>query len=236
MKPWEILSDSVTAAGTRLTLWRRDRLYVIKVDGRDLMASDAHGSEEAMAALACHGLEREDQPRVLVGGLGMGFTLRAVLDALSPAARVTVAELSPELAAWNRGPLALLAGRPLDDPRVALSLGDVGELLRASRAAWHAVLLDVDNGPVALTPGNETLYTVAGLEVARRALRPMGRLVVWSAFDDRGFTHRLRQAGFRPSVEHARSRGKRGGRRHTLFLGVARPSSEVPSYPGRSRD
>jgi spermidine synthase len=227
LKPWEILAESSTAAGTRLTLWRRDRLYVIKVDGRDLMASDAHGSEEAMATLACQGLGREEQPRVLVGGLGMGFTLRATLDRLPAASVVTVAELSPELAAWNRGPLAPLAERPLEDPRVELHIGDVGELLRSSRAAWHAVLLDVDNGPVAITPGNESLYTVAGLEFAHRALRPGGRLVVWSAFDDRGFTHRLRQAGFRPSVAHARSRGKRGGRRHTLFLGIARPATDL---------
>jgi spermidine synthase len=180
---------------------------------------------------------------VLVGGLGMGFTLRATLDLLPPDATVVVAELVPAVAEWNRGPLGPLARHPLADPRVRLELCDVADLLRANPGAFDAVLLDVDNGPKAFTArGNAGLYDDRGVAAARAALRPEGTLAVWSAWDDRHFEHRLRHGGFTVEVERVRGRGKQGGPRHTLFLAeasaghVARPravSESVRRTSGR---
>ena len=159
-------------------------------------------------------------PRVLVGGLGMGFTLRATLDHLPAAASVVVAELLPAVVEWNRGPLGPLAGHPLKDRRVRVELGDVAAALRSSVDAFDAVLLDVDNGPAAFaTSGNAALYNDAGLAAARTSLKKEGVLAVWSARDDRKFEQRLRYAGFRVEVERVRGRLKKGGPKHTIFIG-----------------
>jgi spermidine synthase len=185
------------------------------------MSSRMHGSEEAMATLACGRLHTVAAPRVLVGGLGMGFTLRATLDLLPRDASVVVAELVPAVVEWHRGPLGALAGHPLKDKRVAVEVGDVGATLRASRAQFDAVLLDVDNGPAAFTAShNQGLYDDRGLAAARAALRVGGMLAVWSAWDDRKFEQRLRYGGFSVTVERMRARLKKGGPRHTVFLGV----------------
>ena len=219
MKPWELLGETRTPDGTLMALTRRGGEYVIHADGKSLMSSRMHGSEEALATFGCRGLAGRPEPRVLIGGLGMGFTLRGALDLLPPGASVVVAELVPEVAAWNRGPLGPLAGHPLRDARVRLELRDVGAVLRASTAAFDAVLLDVDNGPSAFTArDNAGLYADGGIAAAREALAPGGTLAVWSAREDRGFEHRLRYAGFSVEVERVRGRLTRGGPRHAIFL------------------
>lgn len=227
MRPWELLGEARTPDGRLMALTRRGGEYVIHADGRSLMSSRMHGSEEALARSGCRGLARSAQPRVLIGGLGMGFTLRATLDALPSEASVVVAELVPAVVEWNRGPLGALAGHPLADRRVRLELADVAAVLRASQGAFDAVLLDVDNGPSAITTeSNVGLYDDRGLAAARTALRPEGTLAVWSAREDRKFEQRLRHAGFRVAVERVRGRGKRGGPRHVVFLASAPPASD----------
>ncbi len=187
-------------------------------NGRSLMSSRMHGSEQALATLALVDVPA-DSPCVLVGGLGMGFTLRATLDRLPPTATVVLAELLPAVVAWNRGPLGPLAGHPLQDSRVELELADVAEVLRANRGRFDAVLLDVDNGPDAFTAGtNAGLYDNRGIAAARDALTASGVMAVWSAWEDRRFEQRLRYAGFTVRVERVRGRLKRGGPKHTIFL------------------
>lgn len=219
MKPWEVLGETKTPDGTAMSLTRRDSEYVILAGGKSLMSSLMHGSEEALATLTCPRLREIEEPRVLIGGLGMGFTLRATLDLLPADARVSVAELVPGVVEWNRGPLGPLAGHPLKDTRVQVVGGDVIDVLSSSRDAFHAILLDVDNGPRAFTAeANTGLYGDRGLAAARAALKEDGVLAVWSAWDDRKFVQRLRYARFDVTVEHVRGRLKKGGPHHTIFL------------------
>jgi spermidine synthase len=219
----ELLGQTRTPEGTDLTLTRRDREYVILANGQPLMSSRMHGSEEALATSACRDVRTRERARVLVGGLGMGFTLRATLDVLPPDAEVVVAELLPTVVEWNRGPLGPLAGHPLKDRRVRIELADVADMLRASVGRFDAVLLDVDNGPVPFTASNNAgLYDNGGLAAAHAALTNNGVLAVWSAWEDRKFEQRLRYCGFIVEVEHVRGRLKKGGPRHVLFLGHKR--------------
>jgi spermidine synthase len=221
MKPWELLGRTRTPEGEDMTLMRQDTEYVILANGRSLMSSRMHGSEEALATLACRRLRAVEAPRVLVGGLGMGFTLRATLDLLSADATVVVAELVPAVVEWHRGPLGPLAGHPLKDRRVVVEVGDVGATLRAREEQFDAVLLDVDNGPSAFTASrNSGLYDDRGVAAARAALKAGGTLAVWSAWEDRKFEQRLRYGGFTVTVERMRARLKKGGPKHTVFLGV----------------
>jgi spermidine synthase len=218
MKPREVLDRTTTPDGRRLELAREGVHYVIRVDGVALMSSAAHGSEEAMARVAAEALGARPGARVLVGGLGLGFTLRAALDAF-PDATVTVAELLPPLVGYNRGALADLARRPLDDPRVRLFEGDVRVPLGAG--GWDAVLLDVDNGPEAFTTSaNASLYDDAGAALLARALAPGGVLVVWSAGPSPAFERRLRRAGLACDTRRARARDRKGAT-HTLFVARA---------------
>jgi spermidine synthase len=215
-----LLGQSSTPDGVELSLTRRDREYVILAAGKSLMSSRMHGSEEALAMLACRAARTRPEPSVLIGGLGMGFTLRAALDLLPADATVVVAELVPAVVEWNRGPLGPLAEHPLKDRRVRIEVGDVAGTLRASRGRFDAVLLDVDNGPAAFTASHNTgLYDDQGLAAAKAALTPGGVLAVWSAWDDRRFEQRLKHAGFTVEVERVRGRLKKGGPRHTIFLG-----------------
>jgi spermidine synthase len=203
-----------------MTLTRRDNEYVILAAGLSLMSSRMHGSEEALATFTCRRIRTLERPCVLVGGLGMGFTLRATLDLLPPDATVVVAELVPAVVAWNRGPLGPLAGYPLKDRRVMVEEGDVALTLRSSPSRFDAVLLDVDNGPSAFTAShNAALYDDRGLANARQALKAGGVLAVWSAREDRRFEQRLRYGGFTVEVERVRGRLKKGGPRHIIFLG-----------------
>ena len=221
MKPWELLGEAETPEGGAMRLTVRDGEFVILVDGKTLMSSRLHGSEEALATAACQPLGQLEHPNVLVGGLGMGFTLRATLDLLPPAATVTVAELMPAVVEWNRGPLACLAGQPLDDGRVQLEIGDVGGILRQSHNRFDAILLDVDNGPTAFTATtNHSLYDNEGVAAAYACLSKPGVLAVWSAWDDRKFEHRLRFHGFSVLVDRVRARLQKGGARHTIFLAL----------------
>ncbi len=220
MKPWDLLGEACTPAGDTLTLMRRDKELVILANGRSLMSSRMHGSEEALATFACARARTRTSPVVLIGGLGMGFTLRATLDLLAGDATIVVAELLAAIVEWNRGPLGELAGLPLADPRVHVEVADVAATLRANPGRFDAVLLDVDNGPAAFTsPANAGLYSDGGLAAIRAALTPQGVLAVWSAWDDRRFEQRLRYGGFTVRVERVRARLKKGGPRHTIFLG-----------------
>ena len=220
MIPWETLGRAQAPDGAELVLCRRGDEFVIRVGGRDLMSSRMHGSEEELARRACAGLGAG--ARVLVGGLGLGYTLRAALDALPAGASVTVCELVPAVVEWNRGPLAPLAGQPLEDPRVTVEVVDVGAVIRRPGKRWDAILLDVDNGPVALTRrANHVLYGATGLSVAKAALRLGGVLAIWSASPDDAFVARLHRAGFEVTVDTVPARGRAGGSRHTLFFGRA---------------
>ena len=219
MIPWrEIGRASALGEDAPLILLQHDREFVIRIGPHALMSSAAHGSEEALAGLALDSLAPRARARVLIGGLGMGFTLAAALRRLPPDAELVVAELFPAVVAWNRGPLAHLADRPLDDPRVTVREGDVVGMIREQAAAFDAILLDVDNGPDGLTrASNDRLYSPDGLRAAWRALRAKGVLGVWSVAPDRAFGRRLVDAGFDMKEVTARARGSKGGR-HTLWL------------------
>ena len=210
MKPRETLATATTPDGSRFELQRHDGNYVIHADGYDVMTSYSHGSEDAMMSLACP-TPRADAC-ILIGGLGMGYTLAATLDLLPPGGSVVVSELIPEVVEWNRGSLGPLAGHPLDDPRTDLVVGDVAHVIRDSKSRFDAVLLDVDNSPDSFTLAqNSRLYTPEGLATAHRSLRPRGALSIWSAGTAGTFERRLRAAGFAASTHPVRGRGKRGG-------------------------
>jgi spermidine synthase len=192
--PWKPLGRATLPDGELVLLQRGDEL-VLRMRGVELMTSRSHQSEELLASLTCAGLP--PQAHVLICGLGMGFTARAALDALGPDGKLTIAELVPEVVAWNHGPLAHLAQHPLDDPRVTVRVEDAAAVIRGPQAVFDAILLDVDNGPEAFTsPTNAALYSERGLERAFAALRPGGRLGVWSVADSPSFTGRLQHAGF----------------------------------------
>ena len=220
MIPRLLLDATPLPGGGELKLFRRGEEFSITLGGNELMNSRKSGSEEALAELGCAALAGRAKPRVLIGGLGMGFTLRAALAVLGPDAEVTVAELVPAVVAWARGPMAHLHAGSLDDRRVTIAEGDVAPLMSA-RAAWDAILLDVDNGPDALTiEANDGLYSAAGLAAARMALRPRGVLAIWSAAPDTAFTNRVRRAGF--VVEEHRARAARGkGGHHLIWIAHA---------------
>jgi len=221
----EILGQTLTPDGTDMKLTRRGSEYIILANGKSLMSSRMHGSEEALATLACRRAATLEQPCVLVGGLGMGFTLRATLDFLPPDAIVVIAELVPAVVEWNLGPLGTLAGHPLKDKRVRVDVGDVAVTLSSSPGQFDAVLLDVDNGPAAFTtPENAGLYDDRGLAGTWAALKTGGVLAVWSARNDRKFEQRLRYGGFAVEVERVRGRLKKGGPHHVIFLGHKSPS------------
>jgi spermidine synthase len=220
VKPLELLGQALSRDGTVLKLIRRSDEYIILANGKSLMSSRMHGSEEALATFACQKARKLSQPTVLIGGLGMGFTLRATLDLLPQEATVVVAEIVPEVVDWNRGPLGSLAGQPLEDERVRVVVDDVAITLGSQRGQFDAVLLDVDNGPTALTAeNNDWLYDDRGISAAFAALKMDGVLAVWSAHENRKFEQRLRHGRFAVEIEHVRGRLKNGGPRHTIFLG-----------------
>jgi spermidine synthase len=218
MIPWRSLGQAaVPGEDAPLLLFQRGDEFAIRIGAKALMSSLAHGSEEALGERVCARIADRSGARVLIGGLGMGFTLAASLKQLGPTARVVVAELIPAVIEWNRGPLAHLAGYPLADPRVSVHEGDVSGPIRTSHAAFDAILLDVDNGPNGLTRAtNDWLYSIAGLRSALVALREGGVFGVWSVQPDPAFTRRLAQAGFEAEEEVVRARRTKGGR-HTLW-------------------
>jgi spermidine synthase len=220
MISWQLFdSAQIPGENGNLHLYQRGGEFSIRVDGSELMNSRVHGSEDAMAELACARIASLSCPRVLIGGLGMGYTLAAALNRLGAESRVMVAELVPAVVAWNRGPLAALAGHPLDDDRVTVRECDVAQILQTEHRAYDAILLDVDNGPKGLTrKGNDRLYIRTGLDAIFAALRPAGVFALWSASPNRAFTRLLRKAGFDVDEEHVRARGPRGGGYHTIWI------------------
>jgi spermidine synthase len=224
MLPWiEIDRADIPGDGGELRLKSRGQEFSIMLGSNELMNSRLSGSEEALASLARDALGERARPAFLIGGLGMGFTLRAALSVLPPDAEVTVAELVPAVVRWARGPMASVFNGCLDDARVSIHDGDVGACIRAGKSAYDAILLDVDNGPDGLTrPSNDRLYDHAGLGAAHDALRPGGVLAVWSSGPDPRFTRRLKESGFEAEAVPARANGRRGGARHVIWLAVRR--------------
>jgi len=220
--PWVFLDKAQVPDGGELRLMRRGAEFSIKLGQNELMNSRLSGSEQALATLTCRRIQAVDRPRMLIGGLGMGFTLRAALAVLPPKAEVVVAELVPSVVTWARGPMAEIFGDSLTDPRVVVREVDVSELIRSERAGFDAILLDVDNGPEGLTrESNNALYSGAGLSAARAALRPGGVLAVWSSGPDARFTRRLSKVGFEVNEVPIRANGPRGGARHMVWIAQA---------------
>ncbi len=224
MVPWEHLgSTTVPGDGRELRLYRRGDEFSIRIGNVELMNSRIYGSEDALAELGCEHLADRERAHVLVGGLGMGYTLARVLTRVGKQAIVVVAELVPAVVSWNRNEMAGLNGPALEDGRVTVKEVDVSTLIRAAKKEFDAILLDVDNGPDALTSkSNGRLYSLTGLRAAREALRPGGVLAVWSAGDDHAFTRRLQKAGFDAEARRVRARGKAGGSRYIVW--IARPA------------
>jgi spermidine synthase len=222
VQPWRIVDRARAPDGSEVVLANRDEEWVVRMGGHVLMSSRTHGSEEALASLALKNLEA---PRtILVGGLGLGFTLRAVLDRVPVDARVIVADLVPELAAWNRGPVAHLAGHPLSDARVRLQIGDVAGRIAEATRAFDAILLDVDNGPSSLVDAeNDQLYGQRGVRACLDALKHGGVLAVWSAGPDQRYIERLERAGFATEVHSVSARKRAGGVRHVILIGRKTP-------------
>ena len=219
--PWSLLDTAkIPNPGGELRLFQRGKEFSINLGARgELMNSRAHDSEEALATESCKRIAKRPKARVLIGGLGMGYTLAAALKQLQPDAEVTVAELMHAVIGWNRGPLADLAGRPLEDPRTHVHQGDVAKLLQRPRNGFDTILLDVDNGPEGLTSDdNDWLYSADGLNTSYQALRRGGILGVWSAGPDRGFTHRLNKIGFRVDVHTVNAHRGRNSPKHTLWF------------------
>lgn len=235
MIPWSIIDTArIPGESTELRLKRRGTEFSIMLGTIELMNSRLSGSEEALAEMSCQKIQSRQRPRVLIGGLGMGFTLRAALANLAADAQITVAELLPAVVAWARGPLAEVFGDSLADPRVIIRQVDVVDLVRSGRSTYDAILLDVDNGPEGLTRrSNDRLYDMAGLSAAGAALNPGGVLGVWSSAPDRDFTHRLHRAGFTVEVIKVRANGTRGGARHVIWIATKRDRSHPTPPPDR---
>jgi spermidine synthase len=223
MKVRELLATAKVPGGEELRLFRRDRDFMIVLDRNELMNSRMSGSEEQLATLTCERLKNRSTPRLLIGGYGMGFTLRAALAVLPATASVVVAELVPDIIAWARGPMAVLTAGCLDDPRVKVVEDDVAAVIAAARGTYDAILLDVDNGPDGLTrAANDGLYSPLGLEAAKAALVREGILAIWSAASDPAFTRRLGAAGFAVDTMQVRARSNGKGAQHVIWLAEKR--------------
>ena len=237
-----ILIDTVEIPGEskKLSLYRRGSEFSISIGAHELMNSRANGSEKALAELACRKLSNRLRANVLIGGLGMGFTLATALNEIGPASKVVVAELVPGVIEWSRGPLAELAGAPLKDRRVTVREIDVGDILLEKPEAYDAIILDVDNGPSGLThKDNDRLYSMEGLFIAFSALRPRGVLAVWSAGQDPAFSKRLRKAGFEVDERRIRANVTRGARQVIWLASKGEPALRAPyrrqSRPGKAK-
>lgn len=221
MRHWTLLGEApIPGSGQSLSLYQGKDDFFIKISsgGGELMSTRKHGSEDALGSLPCQRLKQPAAAHVLIGGLGMGFTLAAVLKEVGPDAEVTVAELIPEVVEWNRGPLGERSGYPVNDPRTQIHLGDVVKLLGRRRASYDVIALDVDNGPEGLTTSaNDWLYSENGIIAAQEALRPGGILAYWSAGPDQAFHDRLRRCGFLVEEVTVFAHGRKGAR-HTIWL------------------
>ena len=219
MKKWEKIAEITTGAGHVMTLASRDGVTAIRVNGRELMSSRHHASEEKLATVACTPWHQTKDARVLIGGLGLGFTLRQALKVLGPSATVEVAELIPEVVAWNKDPALGLAHAELADPRTIIREGDVHDIISSGHGQWNAVMLDADNGTTAMnSPGNQRLYEDSGILAVMGALKPGGVAVWWSAQAEPIFAKKLGRAGFDVTVETVRGHASGSGPRHTLLI------------------
>lgn len=219
MIPREVVGVAEVPGAPPLRLVRHGGDFIIMLDRNELMSSRMSGSEKALGVMTCERLRNPGTARLLIGGYGMGFTLRAVLETLGRGARITVAELVPGIIDWARGPMAAMTGNCLDDPRVEIRIEDVGRSIEAGKGSYDAILLDVDNGPDGLTrEANDGLYSALGLERARAALRPGGVLAIWSAGADAAFTRRLKQTGFAVDEVRVRARENGKGPIHTIWF------------------
>ena len=220
---WSLIDTAtVPDDGGELKLMQRGAEFSIMSGSIELMNSRLSGSEKALATLVCERLQDRPKAHVLIGGFGMGFTLRAALESLGSEAQVTVGELVPAIIAWARGPMAHISGECLNDPRLTIHEGDVGGLIRSGRASYDAILLDVDNGPEGLSrKANDALYDGEGLAAAKRALRPGGILAVWSSAPSASFTRRLNKAGYAVEEVGVRATGGRRGARQVIWLATA---------------
>ena len=220
MIPWQQIDTArVPDANVELRLMRRGAEFSMMLGQNELMNSRLSGSEEALATLACRRIEAVKRPHLLIGGLGMGFTLRAALAVLGPEARIVVAELVPAVIAWAKGPMAGIFGDSLGDPRATIQSADVIEVIQAHASAFDAILLDVDNGPEGLIrKANDALYDIKGLKAIRRSLRPGGVAAVWSSGPNALFSKRLRDAGFDVNEVAVRATAKRSGAHHVIWF------------------
>jgi spermidine synthase len=219
MQMRELLGTAQVPGGAELTLYRRGGDFMIVLGHNELMSTRMMGSEEALATMTCQRLAGRSAPHLLIGGYGMGFTLRAALGVLGADARITVAELVPEIIAWARGPMADVAAGCLDDPRVRLVQGDVADAIADGRGAYDAILLDVDNGPDGLVrPANDRIYSERGMRAAIAALRPGGIVAIWSAGPDPAFTRRLSRSGLIVDEVMVRARSNGKGPRHVIWF------------------
>jgi len=231
MQPREYIGTAEVPGGQPLTLYRRGRDFMIVLDNNELMSSRMSGSEEALANMTCQRLQGRKAQHWLIGGYGMGFTLRAALAALDATAQLTVAELVPEIIAWARGPMAELAAGCLDDPRVRLIGDDVANVIAAAKGQYDAILLDVDNGPDGLVrQANDRLYSAQGLSAAVAALKPGGVLAIWSAAPDAAFARRLAHTGLAVDEVRVRARSNGKGPQHVIWFAQrkARPQQQAP--------
>jgi len=220
MKPERLIDSTPTPGGDDLQLYERDGVFTLRISGIELMTSRAHDSEEELAWMAMKLVDRKSRPRVLVGGLGMGYTTRAALDSSPRPSEVVVSELLPAVVGWNRDHIGHLAGRPLDDPRVTIVEHDIWKVIADSPNGFDVILNDVDNGPGGCAlEQNEKLYTAAGLAAVHRALRPKGVLGVWCVEDDPRFVKAMSAAGFKAHAETVFARNVAKGHRHTVFIG-----------------
>lgn len=224
MIPWQEIDRTKTPGHEGIIVLRqRGTEFSIRTANAELMNSRLHGSEESLAELTCSRIKQKNDLRILIGGLGMGYTLAAALAQSKTDTLITVAELIPAVVSWNQQYLGHLAGRPLDDPRVSIQKEDVAESIRRKKSAWDAILLDVDNGPDGLTlKANDRLYSISGLKNSFTALCSGGILAVWSSGPDEAFTNRLKRVGFQTEVLTVRARKTGKGARHTIWL-AARP-------------
>jgi spermidine synthase len=220
MIPWQQIDTArVPDANVELRLMRRGAEFSMMLGQNELMNSRLSGSEEALATLACRRIEAVKRPHLLIGGLGMGFTLRAALAVLGPEARIVVAELVPAVIAWAKGPMAAIFGDSLGDPRATIQSADVIEVIQAHASAFDAILLDVDNGPEGLIrKANDALYDIKGLKAIRRSLRPGGVAAVWSSGPNALFSKRFRDAGFDVKEVAVRATAERSGARHVIWF------------------
>lgn len=238
MKKWTTVDTAVMPDGKSISLYEHDGSYSVRVGGAELMSTRRHASEEKLAELACAQAKAISSPRVLIGGLGFGFTLKSALSVLPGDATVVMAEILTAVVAWNRNPSFNLAANAMADPRVIVLERDVADAIGESRDAFDCIILDVDNGPAALsTDGNRRLYTAHGLHSIRTALRPGGCLAIWSAAPDPAFEKLLARAGFAVEVHRCRPQANSGGW-HTIFVGRVNHSGKpnaVRENPGNRR-